>query len=246
MSGTVMNMKYVSLLLAGTTLIFSSTVHASDVSLGLGVKVMTTNWMGDNDTSGTDFARRSPQVGFNMVYQRDRLFMGLNLQGGNFLFKDGSPDQVSDAGVTVAGSAEEKVKHTELDLVFGYYLLKNFSMFADAKIIVNEWVDQDPVYKMESSGLGIGASGFIPIGSRFVLYGSAGFVPLTVKTEGTEIGEGRSGALELGGAVNISGHNRLTFGFKGQRQRYEFDNGDTQTHRLNSLFVGYSHNLWIR
>ena len=249
MSGTAMNTKYASLLIASLALGFSSqSLYASDVSLGLGVKVLSTNWVGENDTSGTEFEKRSSQGAFNLVFQRNRFFMGANLQSGNFLFKDGSPDQVSETGVTTAGGTEEKIKHSEVDLIFGYYVLKNVSLFADIKVITNEWLDQDPdpSYKMESSGLGIGASGYIPIGTRFLFYGSAGFVPLKVKTEDEEIGEGLASALEVGGAFNLSARNRLSFGIKGQKQKYEFDNGDTQTHRLNSVFIGYSHSLWIR
>lgn len=247
MSGKAMNMKHISLLLASIAFSFSSSgLYANDISLGLGVKLYSTNWTGENETSGTDFERRSGQAGFNLVYQRNRFFMGANLHSGNFLFKDGSPDQVSKDDITTAGSNEEKVKHSEVDLIFGYYLLKNFSLFADVKVISNEWVDQDPVYKMESSGLGIGASGYVPIGTRFIFYGSAGFVPLKVNTEDTEIGKGLATALELGGAVNLSARNRVSFGIKAQRQTYEFDNGDDQTHRLNSVFIGYNHSLWIR
>ena len=271
-----MKMKYASLLLAGFAFTLTSTAHASDtpapagdmtavasdkpmqarkataapsdVSLGIGVKGMSTNWMGENDTSGTDFSQRNGQLAFNIVYQRNKMFIGANIQGGTFEFKNGSPDQISETGTTTAGGSEEKIKHTEVDLVFGYNVFRYFSLFADVKVITNEWVDQDPdpEYKMEASGLGICVSGFIPAGKNFTFYGTAGFVPLTVKTEDEEIGDGLATAVDIGGAISLGSRNRVRFGFKTQRQAYEFDNGDEQSHRLNSFYLGYSHHLWIR
>ncbi|MDH5324499.1 MAG: hypothetical protein OEZ68_03700 [Gammaproteobacteria bacterium] len=242
-----MKMKPTLLILIALITAFGvNSVYAADVSLSFGAKLATSNWTGNNTNSDTSFAQRSGHVGLNLMLQRDQFYFGFNLQGGNHQFKTGSPERILANGSTIAATANENIKHNELDLVLGYYVVKNISIFADLKSISNEWTDEDPIVKMQASGLGLGVSGYVPVGKHFIFYGSAGSVPLNVQTDGTDVGQGRVNAIELGGAVNLSSRNRLSFGFKRQRQHYEFDNGDSQKHNLNSFFIGYNHSLWLR
>ena len=71
-------------------------------------------------------------------------------------------------------TADVNVKQSDFDLVFGYYFWPQVSLFVDIKAVGNEWNSND--YKQSFSGLGLGASGFLPMNERWTLYGSLGFI----------------------------------------------------------------------
>lgn len=221
-------------------------------SLGLGAKLLGTGWKGDNVTSGTEFESNSGgQLGFNLVYQYNRLYTGFNFQKGDYKFKDDAPDQVYESG-SVQPSQDIKINRSEVDVLVGYYFWPKVSLFLDLKAIKSVWKDDDPDtknYATEFGGLGLGVSGYLPLDDKWMLFGSFGVVPSgTIKqTQGEgdtgEIGSGNSGALELGAIYQFNRHNRLNFGLKTQWQNYQFDDPDSseQKHLVGGLFLGYNY-----
>ena len=226
-------------------------------SLGLGVKLLGSTWKGENVESGNDFeSTDGGQLGFNLVYQYNKLYTGFNFQGGEYKFKDDAPDQISKTGsvyttTSLQPGEQVKIKRSEADILVGYYFWPKVSLFLDLKVIGNEWEDDDPDtenYANQFIGLGLGVSGFIPLGEQWMLFGSFGIVPSgtvlqTKSGDRDDIGNGTSGALEFGGIFQFNRNNRLNFGLKSQWQNYEFDdpNSSEQKHQVGSLFIGYNY-----
>ncbi|MCG6969799.1 MAG: hypothetical protein LJE85_08545 [Gammaproteobacteria bacterium] len=246
--------------IAGCLLLAASAVapaaHAQH-SLGLGVKLLGSNWKGENVESGNDFESTSgAQLGFNLVYQYNRFYTGFNFQGGDYKFKDDAPDQISkndDVYTTTSLQPGEdaKINRGEADILVGYYFWPKVSLFLDLKSITNEWKDGDPDtenYATQFVGLGLGVSGFIPLNDQWMLFGSFGLVPSgkvrqTKGGDNDDIGDGNSGALEFGGIFHFNRSNRLNFGLKSQWQTYKFDDParSEQKHQVGSLFIGYNY-----
>jgi len=210
-----------------------------DMGLSLGVKLLGTNWQGNNQQSDTTFdTTEGGQFGFNIGFQKAKFYTGLSFQGGEYTFKDEAPDQVTPIGSFP--SSNVIISRGEFDLLAGYFFWEHISLFVDLKSISNTWSDTG--YQQRFTGFGLGASGFWPLSKKWSLYGSVGFVPIgQVETSGSNIGDGTSGALEFGGAFHFNQRNRLTFGLKAQSQTYNYDSGDKTESRLNGVFVGYNH-----
>jgi hypothetical protein len=226
-------------------------------SLGLGVKLLGSNWKGENVESSNEFeSTNGAQLGFNLVYQYNRFYTGFNFQGGDYKFKDDAPDQISKSDdvyttTSLQPGEEAKINRGEADLLVGYYFWPKVSLFLDLKSITNEWKDGDPDtenYATQFIGLGLGVSGFIPLNDNWMLFGSFGLVPngtlrQTKGGDNDDIGNGNAGALEFGGIYHFNRSNRLNFGLKSQWQNYEFDDParSEQKHQVGSLFVGYNY-----
>ena len=219
-------------------------------SLGLGVKLLGSTWKGENVDSNTEFeSDNGGQLGINLVYQYNRLYTGFNFQGGDYKFKDEAPDKIYE-NIKVP-SDDVKIKRNEADILVGYYFWPKVSLFLDIKSITNEWNDDNPDtdnYANQFLGLGLGISGFIPLGETWMLFGSFGVVPSgTIKQiqgdDTGEIGDGSSAALEFGAIYHFNRNNRLNFGLKSQWQTYEFDNlaQSEQKHQIHSVFFGYNY-----
>ena len=230
-----------------------SAATTSPMSLGLGVKLLGSQWKGDNVDSDTTFeSSNGGQFGLNLVFQKGRFYTGLNLQSGDYKFKDDAPDQISKTDSTYSKTPVQDItiKRGEADILVGYYFWPKVSLFLDIKSISNVWDDKDPDtdnYATEFLGLGLGVSGFIPLNEQWTLFGSFGVVPSgTIKQkngDNNEIGNGNSGALEFGSIFNITNQHRINFGLKSQWQNYKFDNdqSDEQKHQLASVFLGYNY-----
>lgn len=217
----------------------ANAAFASDSGISVSVRLMGGGWSGKNKTSGTDFkSDDGGQAGLNVAYQNGNFYTGLNLQGGEYTFEKDTPDQVSRAGTT--GITNDKISHSELDLVFGYYLTRYFSLFFAIKGVSDTWESNQ--HKQEFGGVGLGAAGFWPITTDWTLYGSIGAVPSgDIKTNGEVIGEGKSSALDIGAQYHFSGGHRLTFGVKRSNYVYKYDSGDEQTHSIGGIYAGYTY-----
>ncbi len=236
-----MNIKSKTIILWALVLsAFSINVHADgDMGISLGVKLLGTNWQGNNQQSDTNFnTTDGGQFGITLAFQKAKFYTGISFQGGEYTFNDAAPDQVPPSGTTPTSNV--KIKRGELDLLAGYFFWEHISLFIDLKSISNTWSNNN--YKQSFTGIGFGASGYWPLNKTWSLFGSIGIVPVgRVETDGSNIGDGNSGALEFGGAYNFDARNRLTFGIKSQSQTYTYDSGDKTESRLNGVFVGYSH-----
>jgi hypothetical protein len=237
-------------------LLSQSAAAQSPASLGLGVKLLGSQWTGDNVDSDTTYkSSNGGQFGLNLVFQKGRFYTGFNFQGGDYKFKDDAPDQISKSDsqyskVQLQKGEEVTIKRDEADLLVGYYFWPKISLFLDIKSISSVWDDKDKDttnYGTNYVGLGLGVSGFIPLNQQWTLFGSFGLVPKgTIKQKNgdkAEIGSGSSGALEFGSIYNITNQHRINFGLKSQWQNYKFDNeqNDEQKHQLTSVFIGYNY-----
>jgi hypothetical protein len=240
-------------LIAAASLMSHTAAAQSPMSLGLGVKLLGSQWSGDNVTSDTTFkSTNGGQFGLNLVFQKGRFYTGFNFQGGNYKFKDNTPDQISktDSTYAVTPTQDATIKRGEADILVGYYFWPKISLFLDIKSISDEWLDDNKDsanYGTDFLGLGLGISGFIPLNEQWTLYGSFGLVPNgNIKQRNgdkADLGSGSSGALEFGSIFNITNQHRLNFGLKSQWQDYKFDNAqnDEQKHQLTSVFLGYNY-----
>lgn len=218
---------------------YTTSVTANDTyNISLGAKILSTNWKGSNTSSGTDFKRsEGGQFAWSVGLQKDRFYTGLSLQAGNYTFSNNAPDQVTNASTVAVSNVQ--IKRSELDLLAGYYFWDNVSLFVDLKSISNDY-DKNS-YKQVFTGIGLGVAGAWPLNNEWSLYGSYGFVARgDVKANSISVGTANSAAIEVGTVYRFAESHRLNFGLKTQGQKYNFNNGTTQTHNSSGLFIGYN------
>jgi len=243
----------ISCLLLTASVLSHSAAAQGPMSLGLGVKLLGSQWKGDNVDSDTTFeSSNGGQFGLNLVFQKSRFYTGFNFQSGNYKFKDDAPDQIRKTDSTYAKTPAQDVtiKRGEADILVGYYFWPKVSLFLDIKAISSEWDDNNSDttnYGTDFLGLGLGVSGFIPLTNQWTLFGSFGVVPSgNIKQRNgdkADLGSGSSGALEFGSIFNITNQHRINFGLKSQWQDYKFDDpqSNEQKHQLTSVFLGYNY-----
>lgn len=231
------------ILIAGICL-YSNLAH-SETRSGLSgtVKVLAGNWKGENKNSGTEFeASDGRQWSISLTYQYADFYTGLNLQGGVYTFDDNGPEQMS--GSTSQPVSNVELAHSEIDLVAGYFINRQISVFLDLKGISNTWENYS--HEQTFGGVGLGATGLWPLNPDWILYGSIGFVPAgDVMVNDVKVGEGKSSAFDIGAMYNLDEGQRLIFGLKASTQIYNFDSGDEQLHEFSGLFLGYSHSFFF-
>lgn len=226
-------------LLTAVLLSYFNAALATDSGLNFSVRLLGGSMSGQNTTSDTDFqSSKGGQFGMSMAYQYGGFYTGLNIQGGDFTFEKQAPDQVSPTGTKQVKN--DKVKHNELDLVFGYYLMERISLFIDLKGTSDTWESNQ--HKQEFNGAGIGAAGYWPINDNWLFYGSIGAISSgEVKYNGEKIGTGSSRNLDIGLLYKVSGNHRLIIGARGSRYAYVYDSGDKQVHNIGGTYVGYNY-----
>jgi len=233
----VKNFRFAVCLIA--LMIFSSNSFAAQSGVSFSLRMLGGGWSGKNNTSNTEFeSSKGGQLGIAGSYQTGDFYMGLSLQGGTYTFADNAPDQISQNGKIAV--ANDELEHSEFDLVFGYYLNRYFSLFADIKAVSNTWASN--AYQQNYSGLGFGASGRWPVSDNWNIYGSIGVIPsgkLTTNDEKT--GDGKSSAVDIGALYLLNKAHRLMLGVKRSNYVYTFDSGEEQTHSIGGVYFGYSY-----
>jgi len=221
-------------------------VHAQEeepLYITLGARLQGGNWHGENKVgSETDFeSGNGGALGLRLLLQKGKLFGGISLQGGEYDFDGGSPDRIFDAPLPIGAISDDKatIERGEADLLLGYYFWEHVSLFLDIKSVTNEWQDED--YALHYTGLGGGVSGFIPLSERWTLYGSFGIVPLRIRADGDQIGDGTGSTLEFGVVWRMLNATNLVFALRNQHQEYDFDNGAEQIHDIGGLSIGINH-----
>ncbi len=97
-----------------TALLSTNTLAREPVYLGVGGKVGVSNWQGNNDGNSDAYQAAAGQLGLNVSVLYKSFYGGLNIQGGAFDFKDGSPDRIDKDGNTESSNAE-KVGRSEFE-----------------------------------------------------------------------------------------------------------------------------------
>ena len=220
-------------LLAACLLLPSLATAGSGMQFSLGTSLKSTTWSGENPGSGGRFEAQAPMLSLEARLQRGRWFGGLTLSGGEFEFADTSPARPT--GPALPATQSVTVSRGETDLVAGYRIRERIALFADIKSVANTWSDN---YKMEYSGLGIGISGFLPLGSRWLIFGNLGFVSMDIKVQRSSIGNAKRSALNMGVSYRIADAFNVSLAINSQSQINTYRDGSEQTHELGSLALG--------
>ena len=213
--------------------------QAQTSSLSLGVALNGTGWSGDNGSGNSRFeSDNGGQLGFSLSYSKDRWYVGLSLQGGEYEFRQTAPTQFRAGSTQPAQNI--KVKHSDFDLLAGYYVWDRISLFIDLKAVGSQWQNND--YEQGFGGLGLGIAGYHPLNNDWTLDGSWGVVGgKSSENNNHEIGTASSSAFTIGASYKLNPLDRLSMGLKLRGYQYDFDNGESQTHELNGVFFGYNH-----
>lgn len=232
---------FLKLLLLMTLSVSSS---FAEQRITLGAKLLGAGWQGDNGAvSGTFNSDKGGQLAFSLAYSEDKFYSAINLQNGNYTFDSNAPDKFTPTGRISNFNVE--IQQQELDLIVGYYFWKNISLFADIKAVTNTWSNDS--YKQTFSGLGFGATAYLPFNEQWTWFGSAGFVGQgEIKDDNKDkVGDGRSSALELAAIYRLTDVSSINFGLKFRNYRFEYLNNSTQDYSVNALFIGYNHGFEI-
>lgn len=225
------------------SLLFASLVSSNAFAnerINLGAKLLFAGWQGDNGGLSSSFnSDEGAQIAFSASYSLDKFYTGISLQSGKYNFSGTAPDQFTLSGRT--SSSNTDIEHREIDLIAGYYFLKNVSFFIDLKGVNNTWTDNN--YKQSFGGLGFGVSSFLPVSKSLTLFGSAGFVGRAdIKDNNKQkVGDGTSGALEFGAVLKLSAQNTINAGLKFRTYNFKYLDDSSQTYSINGLFIGYNH-----
>lgn len=219
--------------------IFITSATHAESNLSLGVILNGSAWNGDNGKGLSDFdSDEGGQFGLTANYVNDRFYVGLSLQGGEYRFDDTGPTQFTSIGPIP--TSDVKVKHSDLDLLAGYYFWERVSLFIDIKVVSSEW--QNNNYKQDFTGVGVGVSTYHPLNDEWTLFGSLGFVGGDIEQgDGVDLGEAVSSAIIVGANYSITKNDYLNMGLKLRNYEYDFDDGNAQDYSLNGIFVGYNH-----
>jgi hypothetical protein len=226
------------LLCSGLLIACATPLWAAD-SLSLGVVLNGGGWSADNGPGSNNFSSdKGGQFGFNASWARDAYYFGLSLQGGEYQFNHTGPTQFTSTGAIATNDVN--VKHSDFDLLAGYYFWEQVSLFIDVKAVSSSWDNNN--YKQNFSGLGIGVAGYHPINDAWTLYGSLGFVGGDIKEDGSAtLGRAGSSALILAANYALNKQDYLNMGFKSRHYLFDYDDGNEQEYKLSGLFFGYNH-----
>jgi hypothetical protein len=207
-------------------------------SISLGVVLNGSGWSGDNGTGNTSFeSDEGGQFGLNASWKKDKLYIGLSLQGGDYQFDGTGPTQFASSGLLPTQGV--KVTHSDFDLLAGYYFWDQVSLFVDLKASSATWQNND--YKHSFSGLGFGVAGYNPINADWTFFGSWGFVGGDAKEGSRKIGDAGSSALILGANYMLNKDDFINMGFKFRGFTFDYDDGNEQEYNLDGVFFGYHH-----
>lgn len=215
----------------------TSAVAAEPYRLGLGVNLQASTWEGENLSASNSYDTKGGLSELYLSVMHERFYAGFSVQGSNFDFTDGAPNQVSTTGVS-APQADE-LQRGEFDLVAGYFFWDHVSLFLDAKGEGYKWKNSGLEQKM--NGLGVGVAGNWPINGDWNFFSSFGLTALNIKTGGDSIGDGVGSLFRVGGAYAMTPHDALQLGLKVQSHRLSYDVGNEQKYTVSGLFVGYRH-----
>jgi len=216
----------------------------ADERITLGAKLLFAGWQGNNGSVSSSFnSDEGAQVAFSASYTLNKFYTGISLQSGKYKFNSTAPDQFTPASRVSTSNTD--VEHREFDLLAGYYFWDNISLFVDIKNVSNTWTNNN--YQQDFGGLGFGVSGYIPLKNNLTLFGSAGFVGKgdIEDVNNVKVGDGSSGALELGAIYRLGDSSTLNAGLKFRTYNFDYTDNTSQTYSVNGIFIGYNHSFTL-
>lgn len=209
------------------------------VNVSFSASLQPSHWEGENLNGGTSFEADGTATQLNLNIRKGNFYGGLSFQGAKYDFDNGAPNKVNKT--TSVQDDDATIRRGEFDLVFGYYVMPQLSLFIDFKTIENNW--EDDSYSLRYKGAGFGVNGFYPIQQGWFFIGSIGFMALDIKADGDSIGEGRGSALTAGVLYRINQRANFSIRLKAQHNEYDFDEGSEQEHDIAGLVFGFSYAL---
>ncbi|MFL0804550.1 MAG: porin family protein [Agarilytica sp.] len=212
---------------------------SSPLILTVGGKLHSGGWSGENKGNITNDIQSDSGsgIGLSVGLRKGAWFGVFNVQSGTYEFDDEQP--VYDPDPIEEDDLE--INSGFFSLGFGYQFNPYFALQGGIKSHGQSWKD----YNREANyvGVGIGATGFIPLSDSWTLYGTLGLNSMNIEDkDGNDIGDGSSSSLELGAAYRISPVSSISFGFKNEAVVAEFDeSGNEQEHNLGNFYFGYNH-----
>jgi len=207
------------------------------LDLNLGARYQFTTWDGSNNSTNRNFSTEGNMIGADFTVRYQKFYGGVSLVGGSFTFNGNAPDRPSKPN---PASASTKIDRSEFNLIAGYQIIPQFSIFVDLQNIRNDWKGEN--YGVEYSGLGFGVNGNHVLFHRWIIYGSIGVIPLKIDTiDGIRIGDGRGVSLEFGGSYIIKDNMALSLSVKSQSREFDYTTAPDQTHDVGGLLLRYSY-----
>lgn len=234
------------LLITISSICYSETTPSRNpLTLTLGGKIHSGGWTGENKGSiSNDIeSEKGSGIGLSVGLRKGKFFGVFNVQAGSYEFDDEqpvyNPDPISE-DFDLSDSDELTINTGFVSLGLGYQFNRYFALQGGIKSHSQAWEDLNR--EVDYIGLGIGATGFIPLSDNWTLYGTLGINRMDIKDkDGNDIGDGNSTSLELGAAFRISTLSSISFGFKNEAVTAEFDGGNEQEHNIANFYFGYNH-----
>lgn len=213
------------------------TMAEPTVGMNIGARHQFTTWEGSNNSTGSKFDATASMVGVDFTLRYADFYGGVSLLGGSFEFKGNAPDRPTKGNPV---SASTTIRRTEFNLIGGYYIIPQLSVFIDLQNIKNDWKGED--YTVEYNGFGLGLSGHHQIAPHWIIYGSIGIVPLKIEQpKNTEIGDGRGGSLEIGGSYILKDNMTISLSLKSQSREFDYTTAPDQTHDVGGLLARFNY-----
>lgn len=222
-----------------------ATQNNNPLTLTLGGKVHSGGWTGENKGGITNDieSEKGRGIGFSVGLRKGKFFTVFNVQAGSYEFDDEqpvyNPDPISE-DLDLSETDELTINTGFVSIGAGYQFNRYFALQGGIKSHSQAWEDLNR--EVDYIGVGIGATGFIPLSDSWTLYGTLGINGMDIKDkDGHNIGDGSSTSLELGAAFRISPFSSISFGFKNEAVTAEFDGGNEQEHNIANFYFGYNH-----
>lgn len=195
-----------------------------------GGRVIFGTWEGENDSDGSNFDADTVQIGADFIMRFGKFYTGVGVIAGEFDFIGNAPDRPTRANPP---STRTRINRGEINMIVGYYIIPQVSVFLDAQVINNKWVGED--YEISYNGLGFGASAHAPITKEWIIFGSIGVVPVNIEENDKRIGNGRGSSLEIGGMYVINKTMTMSASIRAQGREFDYDTAPDQTHDVGGL-----------
>jgi len=215
----------------------------SSLDMNAGIRQLYITWEGSNDSTNTTFKDEAAMIGADLTLRYDKFFGGISLIGGEFKFNGNAPDRPTAPN---PASATTAIKRIEFNLIAGYQITRNFSVFTDIQNITNDWKGED--YSIEYTGFGVGANGNVILSPHWIIFGTIGFIPVKISdssgnnsNDNSDIGNGRGASFELGGTYVIQHDMSMSLSLKVQSREFDYDTALDQTHDISGLMFRFNY-----